>query len=110
MNTAHPASLPPGPRSSGGIRRSTAASISAASSAVKNIQGPGRTGKGGEAAPASQGIPPEMVRERAPVPATSRAAVEASNERREMLEGERLAIVLVSRTPARTLAHRARFG
>src|SRR5664279_1841830 len=83
MKTAHPASLPPGPRSSGGIRRSTAASISAASSAVKNIHGPGRTSVGGLAAPGSHGRAPFSVRARATVePATSSAAVDASIARR----------------------------
>src|SRR5450631_4357421 len=86
MKTAQPASLPPGPRSSGGIRRSTAASISEASSDVKNIHGPGRTSAGGVAVPGSHGMPPLRVRARpALVPATSKAAVETRSERRVSL-------------------------
>src|SRR5580693_8244511 len=82
MKTAHPASLPPGPRLSGGISRSTAASITAASSAVKNIHGPGRTTTGGVAVPASHGRPPASVRARAKVvPTKKNAAAEPSNKR-----------------------------
>src|ERR1700722_3579812 len=87
MNTAHPASLPPGPRLSGGISRSTAASIVAASSAVKNIQGPGRTTPGGVAVPASHGRPPARVRAWARVvQAKTNAAAEVSNKRRDRFE------------------------
>ena len=87
MNTAHPASLPPGPRLSGGIRRSTTASITAASSAVKNIQGPGSTTTGGVAVPASQGSPPATARACAKVvPTKKNAAAELSNKRRDGCE------------------------
>ena len=50
------------------------------------IVGPGRAGAGGVAVPGSHGIPPVRVRARpAVVPATRRVAVEASNERRDIL-------------------------
>src|SRR5665213_1780392 len=94
MKTAQPASLPPGPRSSGGIRRSTAASTKEASSDVKNIQGPGRTNIGGLASPGCHGIPPVRVRARpAVVPAKSSAAVETSSERRDSLDENRVATI-----------------
>src|SRR5665647_1020288 len=97
MKTAQPASLPPSPRSSDGIRRSTAASIKAASSDVKNIQGPGRTRAGGFAAPGSHGMPPLRVRARpSAVLATSSAAVEASSERRDNLAEDRKSTVGIS--------------
>src|SRR3984885_767646 len=87
MNTAHPASFPPGPRLSEGIKRSTAASITAASSAVKNIQGPGRTTTGGVAVPASHGRLPLRVRARAKVvPTRTNAVADANNERRDGCE------------------------
>ena len=87
LGSAHPASFPPGPRLSGGIRRSTAASITAASSAVKNIQGPGRTITGGVAVPASHGRLPLRVRARAKVvPTRTNAAADANNERRDGCE------------------------
>src|SRR5665647_2637384 len=89
MNTAQPVSFPPGPRLSGGISRSTAASTSAASSAVKNIQGPGRTIAGADAVPGFHGMPPISVRARPDdVPATKRAAVETRKERRDSAEGK----------------------
>src|SRR5438105_2086583 len=62
MNTAQPASLPPGARGSGGISRSTNASTAAPSSGVKNSHGPGRTGVGGEPASGCHGRPPEIRR------------------------------------------------
>src|SRR3954452_25147902 len=84
MKTAQPASLPPGPRSSAGISRATAASIKAASSEVKNIHGPGRTGTGGLAVPASQGMPPLKMRARATaVPEKRNAVAEVSRTRRD---------------------------
>src|SRR5215831_6048293 len=55
MKTAHPASLPPGVCGSGGISRSTSASMVTPSSAVKYAQGPGCTGVGGLPAFADQG-------------------------------------------------------
>src|SRR5271154_1954244 len=86
MNPAPPASLPPGPRSSGGISRSTAASTSAASSAVKNIQGPGRTCSGGGAVPGDHGISPEIVRALPLViPTIKKAAVEYNSDLRDNL-------------------------
>src|SRR5215831_8558702 len=55
MKTAHPASLPPGVCGSGGISRSTSASMVTPSSAVKYAQGPGCTGVGGLPAFGAQG-------------------------------------------------------
>ncbi len=69
-----------------GISRSTAASISAASSAVKNIHGPGRAGSGGVAVPGDHGIAPEIVRALPLViPAIKKAAVEYNSDRRDNL-------------------------
>src|SRR6516164_6086994 len=86
MNAAHPASLPPVLSSSGGIKRSTAASTREASSAEKNVHGPGRAGIGGDAAPGSHGSPPVMMRAYvAAVLAITSAAVDASRDRREIL-------------------------
>src|SRR5450631_1623431 len=84
MNTAHPASLPPGPRPSGGIRRSTTASTTDASSDVKNIHGPGRTGTGGAPAPGTQGKPWLIVSARPiVVVASKKAALVARSDRRD---------------------------
>jgi len=58
------------------------ASISAASSAVKNTHGPGRTGTGGVAEPGHHGMPRLMVRAEADVAVMRRVAVDVSNERR----------------------------
>src|SRR5262245_30455327 len=66
MKTAHPASLPPGVCGSGGISRSTSASMAAPSSGVKYTQGPGCTGAGGLPAFGDQGK----------LPFTSNAAAE----------------------------------
>src|SRR5262249_16884593 len=55
MNTAQPASLPPGVCGSGGISRSTSASMAAPSSGVKYTQDPGCTAVGGEPAFGAQG-------------------------------------------------------
>src|SRR3954452_14756530 len=84
MNTAQPASLPPAPRSSGGISRSTAAWTVAASSAMKNCHGPGRQGLGGFARLGLQGIAPVMIRALAETELTRMEAAEASKARREI--------------------------
>src|SRR5882757_2756680 len=101
MKTAHPASLPPGPRSSRGISRSTVASTSDASSDVKNCQGPGRTGTGGVAVPGRHGMPPLTVRASPEVVLVKKiAALDASNERRDILTGEKASIIAMFRIPA----------
>src|SRR5438270_5043854 len=56
MKTAQPASLPPGVSGSGGMTRSTIASIAVASSAVKNCQGPGRSKSGADVGNGVQGV------------------------------------------------------
>src|SRR5882672_11309946 len=85
MKTAQPTSLPPGPRSSGGISRSTAA---------KNCHGPGRTGIGGVAVPGRHGMPPVIVRASPDVVLVRRtAAADASSERRDILVGEKASII-----------------
>ena len=55
MKTAHPASFPPGVCGSGGISRSTSASMAVPSYGVKYTQGPGCTGVGGLPAFGDQG-------------------------------------------------------
>src|SRR3954470_11264369 len=83
MKTAHPASLPPAPWLSGGIRRSTTASIVAASSAVKKSQGPGRHGCGGLASPGTHGMAPLTTRAcTRDGPATTQAIADPSSLRR----------------------------
>src|SRR4051795_1951871 len=83
MNTAHPASLPPAPRSSGGINRSTADSTIAASSPVKNSHGPGLHGAGGFAAPGSHGMLPLKTRAPADFEPSANAAAEPRKIRRD---------------------------
>src|SRR3954454_419605 len=83
MKTAHPASLPPALRASGGMSRSTAASIVAASSALKNSHGPGRHGAGGFARLGLHGMGPLAMRACADTELATMQAAEASNRRRE---------------------------
>jgi leucyl/phenylalanyl-tRNA--protein transferase len=88
--------LPPGPRSSGGISRSAAASIADASSAVKNIHGPGRTTVGGVAVPGAHGIAPLMDNARAAlVLDTMSAAVEVRSSRRESRGETRVSTLVI---------------
>src|ERR1700757_4914034 len=92
MKTAHPQSLPPGISGSGGISRSTKASMAAPSSGVKNTHGPGLTASGGSPANGRHGIPLPPANVRAPAArATSSNAVEASNARRSSTLAEGLA-------------------
>src|SRR5262249_25238874 len=83
MKTAHPASLPPGVCGSGGISRSTSASMAPPSSAVKYAQGPGCTGVGGAPAFADQGkLPFTSNAEAEVVENMSEIAVVKSSSRR----------------------------
>src|SRR5271169_113978 len=106
MKTAHPASLPPGPRSSAGIRRSTAASTSEVSSAEKNIHGPGRTAAGGLAVPGLHGIPCRIVEAPAEIEsAKKQTAVEARSERRDMLARKTAFVIVMLRTRPARISH-----
>src|ERR1700720_1283315 len=106
MNTAHPASLPPGPRSSAGIRRSTAASTNEASSAEKNIHGPGRTAAGGLAVPGLHGIPSPIVEAPAEIEFAKRqTAVEARSERRDIFVRKTAFVIVVLRTRPAPASH-----
>src|SRR6202030_2195630 len=83
IKTAQPASLPPGVAGSGGIMRSTMASIALASSAVKNCQGPGRSAWGADDGNGAHGMWSRMTEARVSdvVPANQIAA-ETRNLRR----------------------------
>jgi hypothetical protein len=106
MNTAHPASLPPGPRSSAGIRRSTTASMSEPSSAKKNIHGPGCTGEGGLAVPGLHGIAWPIVKAPAETELVKReTAVEARSERRDILARKMAFVIVVLRTRSARTSH-----
>src|SRR6267142_2472637 len=83
MKTPQPASLPPGVCGSGGISRSTSASMAALSSGVKYTHAPGRTGVGGAPAFGAHGKLPFTVRARAEVVEKhNHTAVVASSSRR----------------------------
>src|SRR5258708_1892171 len=90
MKTAQPASLPPGVCGSGGISRSTSASIAAPSSGVKYTHGPGRTAVGGVPAFVAHGKLPLTTSARAEVAENSKVmAVVMSNSRRRTPGSER---------------------
>src|SRR5262249_13280577 len=86
MNTAQPASLPPGVCGSGGISRSTSASMAAPSSAVKYTQGPGRTALGGLPAFGAQGKLSFTTPAKTGVAVSNVIAVVNSRSRRRMPE------------------------
>src|ERR1700736_4135091 len=90
MKTAQPASLPPGVCGSGGISRSTSASIAAPSSGVKYTHGPGCTAVGGVPAFVAHGKLPLTTSARTEVAENTKVmAVVMSNSRRRMPGSER---------------------
>src|SRR5580698_10265393 len=83
MKTAHPASFPPGVSGSGGMIRSTIASIALASSAVKNCQEPGRTESGGDEGKGDHGMRSRMIEARvSDVVPTNQSVADSRNLRR----------------------------
>src|SRR5262245_47714338 len=83
MKTAQPTSLPPGVSGSGGMSRSTSASMAWASSAVKNRHGPVPAAPGGSAEPGLHGSEPLTISAFATSePANKAAAVEVRSSRR----------------------------
>src|ERR1700742_1587667 len=86
MKTAHPASLPPGVSGSGGMIRSTIASIALASSEVKNCQGPGRTNSGGDKGNGDHGMRSRMMDARvSDVVPTNQSVADTRNLRRSIM-------------------------
>src|SRR5437899_13001738 len=89
MKTAQPASLPPGVCGSGGISRSTSASIAAPSSGVKYTHGPGCTAVGGVPAFVAHGKLPLTTSARAEGAENTKVmAVAMSNARRRQPASE----------------------
>src|SRR5262245_18654410 len=82
MNTAHPASFPPGVSGSGGMIRSAMASIVWPSGPVKKTHGPGFTGMGGLPAFGVHGRPPAIAAARLDKPPSRRTAVLANKSLR----------------------------
>lgn len=76
--------------------------MSEASSAEKNVHGPGRAGAGGLAVPGLHGIPCPIVEAPAEIELAKRqTAVEASSERRDMLARKMTFFMVVLRTSLR---------
>src|SRR4051794_9189435 len=82
MNTAHPASFPPGVCGSDGMTRSAMASTARPSGPVKKSHGPGFTGTGGLPAFGAHGRRSAMTAARADKPATNQIAVLVNKCRR----------------------------
>src|SRR5262249_40353953 len=82
MNTAQPASFPPGVSGSGGMMRSAMASIAWPSGPEKKTHGPGFTRMGGLPAFGVHGRPPVTTAARLDKPPSRKTAVLANKSRR----------------------------